>query len=93
MDSIIYVAKPNKKVQVIYENYKYSRTSHKATKDVSLEYKCCTAECGSTIKIINDEVIFKNKKHNHDPLTDCNVAIIKNIEELKKKVCEDQTFI
>jgi hypothetical protein len=92
MDSIIYVAKPNKKVQVIYKNYKYSRTSHKATKDGSLEYKCCTAKCGSTIKIINDEVILKNKKHNHDPLTDCNVAIIKNIEELKIKVCEDPTL-
>jgi hypothetical protein len=80
MDAVIYVAKPKKKV--LYEIYKYSRKSQ-ATRDDSSEYKCCSEKCDSTIKINNDQVIFKNKKHNHDQLTACNVSIIKNIEVLK----------
>ena len=38
---ITYLVKQNGTVQVIAENYKYSRTSHAAHKDRTLEYKCC----------------------------------------------------
>jgi hypothetical protein len=85
---INYLVKQNGTVQVIAENYKYSRTSHAAHKDGTLEYKCSVPKCGVVIKIKEDKVtnLETRRKHSHDPLSCCQVECMEKVETLKIKV-------
>ena len=91
---ITYLVKQNGTVQVIAENFKYSRTSHAAHKDGTLEYKCCEPKCGVVIKINEDKItnLQTRRKHSHDPLSSCQVACMEKVEELKRMICEDPTL-
>ncbi len=61
---------------------------HPLHQDCSLSYKCRVEKCDVTIKVKDDEVLNKCnvRKHNHNPLSSCEVAILTKIEELKIKV-------
>jgi hypothetical protein len=85
---LTYLIKQNGTVQVLFNDYKFCKTSNAPTKDGSMSYKCRVEKCGVSIKVLNDEVLNKCnvRKHNHNPLSSCEVAILTKIEELKIKV-------
>ncbi len=53
-----------------------------------VDYRKCTV----TIKISDGKVQNISGKHMHEPLSNCNIAVIQKIEELKVKMCTDQSL-